>query len=114
MDSRKTDNELRPFDTLDEVVGPSEDDLHLGSQEEEEGAEISSSTSSGGSKPPIAPKTEGLVWDFRHGKLPEGVAIIGDEGQAHLEVQQDRSTALKLPPKAFLKFDRTLNQKLLL
>ncbi len=101
MDRKQPNDELRPFDTLDDVVGPNEDELQADSQGEEE-AEAFTAT-----KPPVAPKTEGLVWDFRHGKLPEGVTIIGDEGQAHLEVQQDRSTALTLPPKGFLKFDCT-------
>jgi len=58
-------------------------------------------------QPPPLPK-DAKSWDFRHGKMPEQVMVINDQlNEAHLEVQQDRSTALVLPPKSYLKFDRT-------
>jgi hypothetical protein len=57
---------------------------------------------------PAAPHgrvAEGVLkqFDFRHNKIPEGVAVIG-EGE--LEVQQDKSTALVLGPKSCLSLNR--------
>ena len=90
----------KPFDKLDDLAGLREESLYV--EDEGEGKE-------GGSKapePPPLPK-DAKSWDFRHGKMPEEVMVINDEaGEAHLEVQQDRSTAFVVPPKSYLKFDR--------
>jgi len=42
-----------------------------------------------------------ITYDFRHGKIPEGIEMFG--GEPSLEVQQDKSTALVVPPNAFIK-----------
>lgn len=55
-----------------------------------------------GMRPP-RDDTNAKQFDFRHNKMPEGVAIIG-EGE--LEVQQDKSTALALGPKSCLSLNR--------
>lgn len=89
----------KPFDRLDDLAGLREESLYV----EEEGQEGDKTKPPGPPPPPQDAKS----WDFRHGKMPEGVMIINDEpGNAQLEVQQDRSTALFVPPKSYLKFDR--------
>lgn len=96
-----------PFDKLDEFTGVREQ-IHV------DGEEDLPPQGGAPAPPPPPPKLgeEGGApelsrnWDFRHSKMPEGVTIIGDEmGEAKLEVQQDRSTALVVPPKSYLKFD---------
>lgn len=91
----------KPFDKLDDLAGLREESLFV--EEEGEGSEGARAAP----EPPPLPK-DSKSWDFRHGKMPEDVMVINDEaGDAQLEVQQDRSTALVVPPKSYLKFDRT-------
>jgi hypothetical protein len=90
----------KPFDKLDDLAGLREESLYV-EDEEGKGEGVKAP------EPPPLPK-DAKSWDFRHGKMPEEVMVINDEGgEAHLEVQQDRSTALIVPPKSYLKFDRT-------
>jgi hypothetical protein len=42
-----------------------------------------------------------MRWDFREGNLPNGVEVVG--GEPEFQLQKDGSTALFLPPLAFLK-----------
>jgi len=56
-------------------------------------------------KEPAVPSDGVKRWDFRHGKLPDGVKVVGD---GNLEVQADKSTALALGPKSFLVLDLNL------
>ena len=57
-----------------------------------------SSSSSPSSAPPV---DRGVVqFDFRHGSMPAGVTVHGD---AELQLQADRSTALVLSPSAYLR-----------
>lgn len=52
-------------------------------------------------------------FDFRHGRMPDGVAIVGDPeavSASALEIQSDQSTALSLAPNASLEVNRTPGQ----
>lgn len=55
-----------------------------------------------GSVSPQGDDSTAKMFDFRHNKMPEGVAVLGE---GYLEEQADKSTALVLPPKAFLNLD---------
>ena len=58
------------------------------------------STSSASSPSPSSLDRGVVQFDFRHGTLPPGVTICGE---AELQVQADKSTALVLSPSAYLR-----------
>jgi hypothetical protein len=51
--------------------------------------------------PPEDTTANFMRWDFREGNLPLGVEVVG--GEPEFQLQKDGSTALFLPPMAFLK-----------
>ena len=51
-----------------------------------------------------------MTWDFREAVLPPGVEVVN--GEAEFILQPDGSTALFLPPMAYLKLSFTTGQEL--
>lgn len=50
------------------------------------------------------PSQKSLIWDFREGKLPENIEIVG--GEAEFVIQSDGSYALALQPHSYLKVQK--------
>eukprot|EP01087_Luapelamoeba_hula_P004848 TRINITY_DN1482_c0_g1_i1.p1 TRINITY_DN1482_c0_g1~~TRINITY_DN1482_c0_g1_i1.p1 ORF type:complete len:4317 (-),score=602.49 TRINITY_DN1482_c0_g1_i1:51-13001(-) len=85
-----------PFDKLDAL---DKDSVQL----DEEWLEFTKGEEGEAPAPPVKAPSEDLhvrSFDFRHRKMPEGAQVINGEG--HLEEQQDKSTALQIPPNASL------------